>query len=831
MNAMKRKILLTAATCLCTAALCPLSAQNPIVQTCYTTDPAPMVHDGTLYVYTGHDEDRADFFWMQEWRVYSTTDMVNWTDHGSPLAIESFEWADDRAWAAQCIKRNGKFYWYVCLHSKLSNAMAIGVAVGDSPTGPFKDAIGKPLCDGSWDYIDPTVWIDDDGQAYLYWGNPNIYYAKLNEDMISIKGEVGKFEQTVESFGAPNPEKRVRGQKYTDIYTEGPWIHKRNGKYYLLYAAGGVPEHIAYSMADSPLGPWKYMGAIMPLQDTGSFTNHCGIIDYKGNSYFFYHTGKLPGGGGFGRSVAVEQFSFNEDGTFPTINATKEGVKPVGTLNPRQKVEAETIAFSEGLKSEPNGEDGVYISEIHDGDYIKVREVDFGAQSPRYFMASVSSALRGGTLEIHLDSIRGEQIASVKVPHTGGWERWMTVNADLQKDATGVRDVYFVFKGRKGCKLFNFDWWEFTDEEVNTQDIIKNTQAAITNILGNEFPRLDNERRAHFRLFAPACSRMQVDICGKKYDMQKDSKGFWTATTDPLVAGFHYYFLIVDGVQVCDPSSETFFGCCREASGIEVPEGDEGNYYRPQQGVPQGQVRSVSYYAESQKAFRRAMVYTPAEYETSGKKRYPVLYLQHGMGEDETGWSTQGRMQFIMDNLIASGECVPMIVVMESGDVEAPFVPRRGKDVNNERNQYGASFYDVILKDLIPMIDNTFRTKTDRENRAMAGLSWGGYQTFNTVLPHLDMFSYLGTFSGAIFGVDLKTCFNGVFSDAKKFNKQVNYMFMGCGSEENFGTEKMVSDLKDLGIEVDFYESPGTHHEWLTWRRCLKEFVPHLFKK
>lgn len=831
MNAMKRKILLTAATCLCTAALCPLSAQNPIVQTCYTTDPAPMVHDGTLYVYTGHDEDRADFFWMQEWRVYSTTDMVNWTDHGSPLAIESFEWADDRAWAAQCIERNGKFYWYVCLHSKLSNAMAIGVAVGDSPTGPFKDAIGKPLCDGSWDYIDPTVWIDDDGQAYLYWGNPNIYYAKLNDDMISIKGEVGRFEQTVESFGAPNPEKRVRGQKYTDIYTEGPWIHKRNGKYYLLYAAGGVPEHIAYSMADSPLGPWKYMGAIMPLQDTGSFTNHCGIIDYKGNSYFFYHTGKLPGGGGFGRSVAVEQFSFNEDGTFPTINATKEGVKPVGTLNPRQKVEAETIAFSEGLKSEPNGEDGVYISEIHDGDYIKVREVDFGAQSPRYFMASVSSALRGGTLEIHLDSIRGEQIASVKVPHTGGWERWMTVNADLQKDATGVRDVYFVFKGRKGCKLFNFDWWEFTDEEVNTQDIIKNTQAAITNIPGNEFPRLDNERRAHFRLFAPACSRMQVDICGKKYDMQKDSKGFWTATTDPLVAGFHYYFLIVDGVQVCDPSSETFFGCCREASGIEVPEGDEGNYYRPQQGVPQGQVRSVSYYAESQKAFRRAMVYTPAEYETSGKKRYPVLYLQHGMGEDETGWSTQGRMQFIMDNLIASGECVPMIVVMESGDVEAPFVPRRGKDVNNERNQYGASFYDVILKDLIPMIDNTFRTKTDRENRAMAGLSWGGYQTFNTVLPHLDMFSYLGTFSGAIFGVDLKTCFNGVFSDAKKFNKQVNYMFMGCGSEENFGTEKMVSDLKDLGIEVDFYESPGTHHEWLTWRRCLKEFVPHLFKK
>lgn len=829
MNTMKKKLLFTTVACACAAVLCPLAAQNPIVQTCYTTDPAPMVHDGTLYVYTGHDEDRADFFWMQEWRVYSTTDMVNWTDHGSPLAIESFEWADDRAWAAQCIERNGKFYWYVCLHSKLTNAMAIGVAVGDSPTGPFKDAIGKPLCDGSWDYIDPTVWIDDDGQAYLYWGNPNVYYAKLNDDMISIKGEVGKIEQTIESFGAPNPEKRVKGQKYKDIYTEGPWLHKRNGKYYLLYAAGGVPEHIAYSMADAPLGPWKYMGEIMPLQDTGSFTNHCGIIDYKGNSYFFYHTGKLPGGGGFGRSAAVEQFTFNDDGTFPIINATKEGVKPVGTLNPRQRVEAETIAFSEGLKTEPNGDNGVYVSEIHNGDYIKVREVDFGNQSPRRFIASISSALRDGTLEVHLDSIRGEQITEIKVPHTGGWERWMTVEASLQKQATGLHDVYFVFKGRKGCKLFNFDWWQFSDEEA--QDIMKDTQAAVTNVPGYEYPRLDNERRAHFLFYAPACSRMQVDICGKKYDMQKDAKGFWTATTDPLVVGFHYYFLIVDGVQVCDPSSETFFGCCRESSGIEVPEGEEGNYYRPQQGVPQGQVRSVSYYAESQKSFRRAMVYTPAEYETSGKKRYPVLYLQHGMGEDETGWCTQGRMQFIMDNLIASGKCVPMIVVMESGDVKAPFVPRRGKNVNNERNLYGASFYDVILKDLIPMVDKTFRTKSDRQNRAMAGLSWGGHQTFNTVLPNLDMFSYLGTFSGALFGVDLKTCFNGVFADAKKFNKQVNYMFMGCGSEEIFGTEKMVNELKEMGIEVDFYESPGTHHEWLTWRRCLKEFLPHLFKK
>lgn len=439
-----------------------LEAQNPIVQTCYTSDPAPMVHDGTLYLYTGHDEERADFFWMQEWRVYSTEDMVNWTDHGSPLAIESFAWADDRAWASQCIERNGKFYWYVCLHSKLTNAMAIGVAVGDSPTGPFKDALGKPLCDGSWDYIDPTVFIDDDGRAFLYWGNPHLYLAELNEDMVSFKGDVQRVEQTVESFGAPNPEKRTKEVKYPDTYTEGPWLCKRGDNYYLLYAAGGVTEHIAYSMSPSPTGPWRYMGEVMPLQETGAFTNHVGVADYKGNSYLFYHTGKLPGGGGFGRSVAVERFEYNADGTFPLIYATDEGVDPVGTLNPYKRTEAETMAFSHGVKSEPNATTGIYIADIHDGDYLKVRAVDFGHNSPKKFHVAAASARRGGTIEVRLDSIGGTVVARVDVPSTGGWEQWKRLKSDASGNVSGVHDLYFVFKGRKGCKLFNLDWWKFS---------------------------------------------------------------------------------------------------------------------------------------------------------------------------------------------------------------------------------------------------------------------------------------------------------------------------------------------------------------------------------
>lgn len=464
-------------------------AQNPIVQTCFTTDPAPFVHNDTLYVYTGHDEDNADFFWMQEWRAYRTTDMVNWTDCGSPLALETFKWANDRAWAAQVCERNGKFYWYICAVSKLTNTMAIGVAVADSPTGPFKDALGKPLCEGSWDYIDPTVLIDDDGKAYLYWGNPELYYVELNPDMISMRGIVRHFDMDEQSFGGPSMHARHRmaeqqkanaawkEPQYKDVYTEGPWISKRGSTYYMLYAAGGVPEHIAYSTASHPLGPWTYKGIIMPQSNsdkakgkvgTDSFTNHCGIINFRGHDYFFYHTGHLPGGGGFGRSVAVEEFKYNPDGSIPTIHPTLEGItQPLGTLNPYERQEAETMAFSRGLHTEQNEQVGVYVTDIHNGDYLKLREVDFGKVSPTTFEASLATGLRGGFIEVHLDSLQGKKIAELHQEATGGWENWQTTHAFVTEKVTGVHDVYFTFVGRKGPKLFNFDWWRFTTTPLN----------------------------------------------------------------------------------------------------------------------------------------------------------------------------------------------------------------------------------------------------------------------------------------------------------------------------------------------------------------------------
>lgn len=443
-------------------------AENPLVQTCFTTDPAPMVHDGRLYVYTGHDEDNASFFEMFEWRVYSTVDMVNWTDHGSPLSLEDFSWADDRAWAPQCIERNGKFYLYVPVHSKLTGAMAIGVAVSDSPTGPFKDAIGKPLADGNWAYIDPTVFIDDDGQAYLYWGNPDIYYVKLNEDMISYSGKIQKVTQTPEAFGNPPADSDSKSS-----YTEGPWFFKRNGKYYLLYAAGGIPEHIAYSMSDSPTGPWTYKGVIMPsVGSLNSFTNHSGVVDYMGNSYFFYHSGNLPGGGGFDRSICAEQFEYNADGTFPSINPSKSGPEPIATLNPFERIEAETMAWSEGVKSDQNDEVGVYITKVHKDDYIKLSNVDFSDKGVVAFGASVACNFKGSQIKIYLDARKGTLIAKANVPFTGDFNKWEYFETPVSADVNGVHDVYFVFSGPvSNHELFNIDYWKFISEDSGVDTI------------------------------------------------------------------------------------------------------------------------------------------------------------------------------------------------------------------------------------------------------------------------------------------------------------------------------------------------------------------------
>ncbi len=359
-------------------------------------------------------------------------------------------------------------------------------------------------------------------------------------------------------------------------------------------------------------------------------------------------------------------------------------------------------------------------------------------------------------------------------------------------------------------------------------DTLAVSKPPISNSPGYEYPRIDNESRAIFRVKAPNAKKVQVDVSGLQ-DMTMGADSIWTVITKPLVPGFHYYWLVVDGVRVADPASESYFGTGKMTSGIEVPTPGE-NFWRPK-NVPHGDVRSVNYFSKAMNTYRRCMVYTPPGYDNDPKTRYPVLYLQHGMAEDERGWSTQGYMHFILDNLIAEGKAKPMIVVMENGNIAVAFRPKPGEDVNRARSVYGSSFAPTLLNDVIPMIDAKFRTLAKRESRAMAGLSWGGFQTFQITLNNLDKFAWIGGFSGAGLPADsVKTAYNGVLSDPEAFNKKVKVLFLGIGTAEGQRTKTLSDKLTEAGIKHIYYESPGTAHEWHTWRRCLYEFAPLLFK-
>ncbi|WP_303310842.1 glycoside hydrolase family 43 protein [Hymenobacter sp. BT730] len=312
--------LLTASTSCAVAQTSAVSvpvAGNPVIKDKYTADPAALVHNGTVYLYTGHDEapPRQEGYVMHEWLCFSSQDMVNWKEHPSPLNVKNFAWAKGDAWASQVIERNGKFYWYAAVEHGSIPGKAIGVAVSNSPTGPFQDARGSALITNSmteskitWDDIDPTVFVDDKGQGYLYWGNSNCYWAKLKPNMTELDGPINKVTNL------PN-------------FTEAPWIHKNKGWYYLSYAYQ-FPEKIAYAMSRSIEGPWEFKGILNEVAGNSN-TNHQSIIDFKGQSYFIYHNGSIPtDGGSFRRSVCIDYLYYNKDGTMKRVVMTTEGVKP-----------------------------------------------------------------------------------------------------------------------------------------------------------------------------------------------------------------------------------------------------------------------------------------------------------------------------------------------------------------------------------------------------------------------------------------------------------------------------------------------------------------------
>jgi hypothetical protein len=432
-----------------------IPTQLPIIQTKYTADPAPMVHNDTVFLYTSHDEDDAMGFTMEDWLLYSSTDMVNWTEHGAVASLKNFDWVpyDNGAWAVQCIERNGKFY----LYCPMPGGVGIGVLVADSPYGPFVDPIGKPLIQNSNHDIDPTIMIDDDGQAYMYWGNPKVYYVKLNEDMVSYSGEIMQDPTTPKN------------------YQEGPWVWKRKGHYYMAYASTCCPEGIGYAMSTSPTGAWEYKGMIIDATEK-SRGNHPGIIEFKGKSYVFGHSydvlKKITPKFYERRSVDMDEMVYNADGTIqnrPYFSV--EGPTQVGSLDPFIRVEAETMAWSEGVKTRfetewegdfdwARGEriaDRLFVTAIQNGDYIMVQGVDL-ASGAKSVEVSVSP-IYGGKIEIRTGKIDGTLIAIVDVNASREAGLWRTFTAPVD-GVSGVHDLYFIFKGDKD--LFDFDWWQFS---------------------------------------------------------------------------------------------------------------------------------------------------------------------------------------------------------------------------------------------------------------------------------------------------------------------------------------------------------------------------------
>lgn len=369
---------------------------------------------------------------------------------------------------------------------------------------------------------------------------------------------------------------------------------------------------------------------------------------------------------------------------------------------------------------------------------------------------------------------------------------------------------------------------------AQSTQVAEDFKPASSNQPGKQYPQVNSERRVRASIAALQAQSVQLDLGGKRYNLTKDEKGVWTGVSDAQDEGFHYYQLIIDGVQVPDPGSLFFYGASRWGSGIEIPAKDQDFYAL--KNVPHGQVRENLYFSNVTDAWRRCFVYTPPDYDRNTSARYPVLYLQHGMGEDETGWSVQGKANLILDNLIAENNAVPMVIVMDKGYAT---IPSQNPGPPSRGGGGISAFEQVLIMEIIPMIDANYRTIADREHRAMAGLSMGANQTIQITMNNLDKFSYIGGFSGtsnfpSAEPIDPATFQGGKFKDGTTLNRQIKLFWLGLGTKEPDPFPGSVGAFRNMldktGVKYVYYESQGTAHEWLTWRRDLFQFAPLLFR-
>lgn len=427
-------------------------ADYPLVSNRYLADPSPLVTKDRVYIYCSNDDESPveGSYNIPNVVCVSSSDMKNWTDHGSVFrAADDTSWAK-KTWAPAAIERNGKFYLYFG-----NGGGNIGVVAADSPTGPFKDVLGKPLIEhgtpgvqpakNMW-LFDPGVFIDDDGQAYIYFGgngDDNVRAAKLKEDMVTLDGEVIKMK-------APN-------------FFEAAWVWKKDGKYFFSYSTTPRAEmRIDYMTGDSPTS-FEYAGIVADQPPINNNNNHAAEFEFKGHWYHVYHNrivakeAGIPTG--FRRNLALEEFFYDGDGKIRKVEYTTDGVKQLGHVDPFKRVEAETFFAQSGIETEKSSAGGMCLTELESGDWVRVKGVDFGGTGAKRFAAKVASATKGGKIEVRLDGPEGKLLGTCEVPGTGGWQEWENATCDVT-GATGVHDLCLRFVGGEGA-LMNVDFWQF----------------------------------------------------------------------------------------------------------------------------------------------------------------------------------------------------------------------------------------------------------------------------------------------------------------------------------------------------------------------------------
>ena len=829
---MKKQLFLCLLAGLCVSA----DAQNPVITNQFTADPTARVFNGRMYLYPSHDiispvEPEKKWFCMADYHVFSSSDLTSWRDHGKILDQKDVPWGKSDGysmWAPDCIQgKDGRYYFYFPNAPKEGRGFGVGVAIADRPEGPYKPE-PKPIAGISG--IDPCVLQATNGKNYIFWGGGGLRGAELKDNLLELadntpKERVKHSDLEMELVGVDVAKTLPEGFK------EGPFAFERNGKYYLTYpwvrgkkgdkGPNGKPldnhtETLAYAMSDNPLGPYEYKGLIMEEHYNQCWTNHHSIVNYKGQWYLFYHHNDLSPDFDKNRSVCIDSLTFNPDGTIQLVKPTRRGV---GLVKGDQKIQIDRYSSATPkvvtkFIDDNNTFAGWYL-QMPKGEKVTFSNVDFGFYAPQ----QVTVRYRAKKAADCIISVGGCKTVVSLNPSAEWADATILLSAAIDK----IQDIELA----ADKSSIEVDYIQFGKFKATNPPEGKSVENCIP---GAQYPCVDDNRRATFMLHAPSAHTVAVDICGKVYPMTKDLDGNWKGTTEPLVVGPHYYRLVVDGVNVNDPNVYTVYGAGSSFSNIDIPESEaDAAYYTFNKDVPHGQVRECKYWSPSHNRMRRCYVYTPADYDKSGSK-YPYFILNHGMAENETGWHTQGKMANIMDNAIAAGKAVPMVVVMDNGDCDYGM----GAIPGETHATFGASFETVVLEELIPYIESTFRVYNDRSHRGIAGLSWGGHQAFDIGLTHTDKFACIGAFSGAIFvfpGADVKTLWNGVFTDAQKFNNDVPVLFLSNGTEEGLGGMALDGILKNAGIRYTRYVSQGTAHEWLTWRRSLNEFIQLIFKK